>query len=148
MAGENYRIHNRAKFSVGFYKVSGVPAAIVPGRFLLLSEDDLIYNAHAMGEWLRKGTLEADDPHVYELFGLNPGDERIMTMDESAIRGKLKANLRGFTEWLDGIESMEELSRIQQVAACDEGLTSKKAELIEHKTGRTMADVKARMGEG
>lgn len=141
----NFVIYNKAKYDVGFKRPGDVEVNVHPGRFVNLTDTEVLYEAACMQKWLADGVLKCEDDAVYELLGITREKAVVACTDEEII-GKLKLNIKQFKQWLDGLDSAATLQRVFDVACGYDALAQNKVELIEKATGKSIA-VKRKQSE-
>lgn len=134
----NFRIYNKAKYDVGFRRPGDVEVTIHPGRFVNLTDVEVLYEAPCMQKWLSDGVLTCEDDAVYDMLGINR-EKAIVAYTDEEIIAKLKLSMKQFKTWIETLDSAATLNRVFEVACNYDALAQNKAEIIEQITGKSIS---------
>lgn len=138
MAEVTYIIYNKTGYNIGFRRPNGLEVNLAPGRLITLSELDILYEAPCMTKWLKDGAFHCDDVRLYEMLGIDRG-AAIVSLTDADVIEKFKAPMRAFTAWLDSLDGEAVLERVFAAACKYDDLPVKKLEMIEKKSGKSIA---------
>ena len=134
---DKIRVYNTTNGFYGIRTLSNTEYNIVPGSFVMLTEDDIAFiesNTAYRKRPFATGRLtieEGKKQEVSESVGIQPDEENYFFTDEE-IDKKLKGNMKAMEKWLDGIEDMPLLFKIAERAKALD-LASSKMKMIDAK---------------